>query len=72
MNSIYLCIYFRDTDNEHRKTTITSYTAPDDDEDEDDQLDDDFNEIISALVKSEEQAQTYELNDFNIQDLKKI
>ncbi|XP_052270645.1 uncharacterized protein LOC127871597 [Dreissena polymorpha] len=62
----------RDTDNEHRKTTITSYTAPDDDEDDDDQLDCDFNEIISALVKSEEQAQTYELNDFNIQDLKKI
>ncbi|KAH3875686.1 hypothetical protein DPMN_038960 [Dreissena polymorpha] len=38
----------RDTDNEHRKTTITSYTAPDDDEDEDDQLVDDFNEIISV------------------------
>ncbi|XP_052266085.1 uncharacterized protein LOC127868386 [Dreissena polymorpha] len=60
----------RNTDNEHKKTTITSYTAPDDDEDEDDQLDDDFNEIISALIKSEAQAQTYELNDFNIQDFK--
>ncbi|KAH3852410.1 hypothetical protein DPMN_094917 [Dreissena polymorpha] len=56
-------MYFSDTGNEHRTTRKTSSTAADaaadddDYDDADDGLDNAFNQVISGLVKSEEQAQ---------------